>query len=124
MDLYSFIFFPTKIDYWLMSKTLNEIFAENSFSRNSKETIYKVSLGKTQEERKKSRAKIRRIRDRFIQDFLSAKGKEKESILANWKQFAEQIYKDTKVLCESNTGEETKDLINKFLVESAKMESK
>ena len=107
------------------SKTLSEILASApKNAKQTKETIYKISLGKTQEERKKARTKIRRIRDKFINAFLdSAKG-EREKLAKDWLAYASEIYKDTKIICESNTNEDTKDLINQFLVELAKVTNK
>lgn len=105
-----------------MAKSINEIFAiAPATAKATKETIYKISLGETQEMRKKNRTKIRRIRDRFIESFLNAKGAEKSKLAKDWIEYAKEVYKDTKVICESNTNEDTKDLINKFQIELAKV---
>lgn len=104
------------------TQSINAILAAApQVAKQSKETIYKVSLGNTQEDKKKARTKIRRTRDRFINQFLSAPAAERKALAAQWVTYATQLYKDIKVICDANTTEETKDMVNEFQVELAKV---
>lgn len=87
--------------------------------KGTTDNIYKVSLGKTKDEQKKNRQKIRSRRDGFISAFLEAKTKEeKQSRWNEWINFAKVIYKDTNKFFSSNASESSKDFFNEFIAAS------
>ena len=88
-------------------------------SKGVTENIYKVSLGKTKDEQKKNRQKIRSRRDGFISAFLEAKTKEeKQTAWDAWLNFAKDIYKDINKFYSSNASETSKDFFNEFVLAS------
>lgn len=87
--------------------------------KGTTDNIYKISLGKTKDEQKKNRQKIRSRRDGFISAFLEAKTKEeKQSRWNEWINFAKVIYKDTNKFFSGNASETSKDFFNEFIAAS------
>lgn len=116
----------------MKNEVLNEIFANvpNIAGKTREESIYCKEIYKDCElptERKKIRTQLRKNRDKFLTAFLvdTKKGqdlKALQNLSEMWFKYANQVYKDAKMICENNTNEETKKLCFNFVnaMETAK----
>lgn len=118
----------------MKNDVLNSIFANvPNTGKTREESIYKREIynGELPIERKKIRTQLRKNRDKFLTSFIqdTKKGTDKKALknLSDmWFKYANQVYKDAKMICENNTNEDTKKLCFDFVnaMESVKQTSK
>lgn len=95
----------------------NDVFVKNS---NGKTLIYKRELfaGLLDDDKKKLRRKLRKtLQNKFLATFLMIRKNETElKILSKiWIEYANKVYNNIEIVCESNTDLETQKLIKQFL---------
>lgn len=105
-----------------MKQELNEIFALTPKSKGAtgkEQSIYKkeIFVDMLPKECKSMRSKLRRNRDNFISASIECKGNKKEldALKANWKKYAESVYRNASNICEANSSEQTQKLCANFL---------
>ena len=96
----------------------NDVFVKNSNGKKS--SIYKRELfnGMLDDDKKKLRRKLRKtLQNKFLATFLTIRKNETElkKLSKIWKEYANKVYNNIEVVCESNTDIETQKLINQFL---------
>lgn len=96
----------------------NDVFVKNSNGKKS--SIYKRELfaGLLDDDKKKLRRKLRKtLQNKFLATFLTIRKNETElkKLSKIWFEYANQIYNNIDVVCESNTDIETQKLIKQFL---------
>ena len=105
----------------------NEVFVKNSNGKNS--SIYKRELfaGLLDDDKKKLRRKLRKtLQNKFLATFLTIRKNEVElkKLSKIWKEYANKVYNNIEVVCESNTDIETQKLIKQFLESMKNCEAK
>lgn len=95
----------------------NDVFVKNS---NGKSSIYKRELfnGMLDDDKKKLRRKLRKtLQNKFLATFLTIQKNEVElkKLSKIWSDYANKVYNNINVVCESNTDLETQKLIKQFL---------
>lgn len=105
----------------------NDVFVKNSNSKKS--SIYKRELfnGMLDDDKKKLRRKLRKtLQNKFLATFLTIRKNETElkKLSKIWKEYANKVYNNIEVVCESNTDIETQKLINQFLESMKNCEAK
>lgn len=105
----------------------NEVFVKNSNGKKS--SIYKRELfaGLLDDDKKKLRRKLRKtLQNKFLATFLTIRKNETElkKLSKIWKEYANKVYNNIEVVCESNTDIETQKLIKQFLESMKNCEAK
>lgn len=105
----------------------NDVFVKNSNGKKS--SIYKRELfnGMLDDDKKKLRRKLRKtLQNKFLATFLTIRKNETElkKLSKIWKEYANKIYNNIEVVCESNTDIETQKLIKQFLESMKNCEAK
>lgn len=96
----------------------NDVFVKNS--NRKKSSIYKRELfaGLLDDDKKKLRRKLRKtLQNKFLATFLTIRKNETElkKLSKIWVEYANKVYNNIDIVCESNTDLETQKLINQFL---------
>ena len=96
----------------------SDVFVKNSNGKNS--SIYKRELfvGLLDDDKKKLRRKLRKtLQNKFLATFLTIRKNETElkKLSKIWVEYANKVYNNIDVVCESNTDLETQKLIKQFL---------
>lgn len=96
----------------------NDVFVKNSNGKKS--SIYKRELfqGMLDDDKKKLRRKLRKtLQNKFLATFLTIRKNEVElkKLSKIWNDYANKVYNNINVVCESNTDLETQKLIKQFL---------
>lgn len=96
----------------------NEVFVKNSNGKKS--SIYKSELfaGLLDDDKKKLRRKLRKtLQNKFLATFLTIRKNETElkKLSKIWVEYANKVYNNIDIVCESNTDLETQKLIKQFL---------
>lgn len=105
----------------------NDVFVKNSNGKKS--SIYKRELfaGLLDNDKKKLRRKLRKtLQNKFLATFLTIRKNETElkKLSKIWKEYANKVYNNIEVVCESNTDIETQKLIKQFLESMKNCEAK
>lgn len=105
----------------------NDVFVKNSNGKKS--SIYKRELfnGMLDDDKKKLRRKLRKtLQNKFLATFLTIRKNETElkKLSKIWKEYANKVYNNIEVVCESNTDVETQKLIKQFLESMKDCEAK
>lgn len=105
----------------------NDVFVKNSNGKKS--SIYKGELfnGMLDDDKKKLRRKLRKtLQNKFLATFLTIRKNETElkKLSKIWKEYANKVYNNIEVVCESNTDIETQKLIKQFLESMKNCEAK
>lgn len=105
----------------------NDVFVKNSNGKKS--SIYKRELfnGMLDDDKKKLRRKLRKtLQNKFLATFLTIRKNETElkKLSKIWKEYANKVYNNIDIVCESNTDIETQKLINQFLESMKNCEAK
>lgn len=105
----------------------NDVFVKNSNGKKS--SIYKKELfnGMLDDDKKKLRRKLRKtLQNKFLATFLTIRKNEIElkKLSKIWKEYANKVYNNIEVVCESNTDIETQKLIKQFLESMKNCEAK
>lgn len=105
----------------------NDVFVKNSNGKKS--SIYKGELfaGLLDDDKKKLRRKLRKtLQNKFLATFLTIRKNETElkKLSKIWKEYANKVYNNIEVVCESNTDIETQKLIKQFLESMKNCEAK
>lgn len=105
----------------------NDVFVKNSNEKKS--SIYKRELfaGLLDDDKKKLRRKLRKtLQNKFLATFLTISKNETElkKLSKIWKEYANKVYNNIEVVCESNTDIETQKLIKQFLESMKNCEAK
>lgn len=95
----------------------SDVFVNNSGKRSS---IYKRELfaGLLDDDKKKLRRKLRKtLQNKFLATFLTIRKNETElkNLSKIWIEYANKVYNNIDIVCESNTDIETQKLIKQFL---------
>lgn len=104
-------------------KFIDELLTSDVFVKNSngkKSSIYKRELfvGLLDDDKKKLRRKLRKtLQNKFLATFLTIHKNETElkKLSKIWVEYANKVYNNIDVVCESNTDVETQKLIKQFL---------
>lgn len=104
-------------------KIIDELLTSDVFVKNSngkKSSIYKRELfvGMLDDDKKKLRRKLRKtLQNKFLSTFLTIRKNETElkKLSKIWIEYANKVYNNIDVVCESNTDVETQKLIKQFL---------
>lgn len=96
----------------------NDVFVKNSNGKKS--SIYKRELfnGMLDDDKKKLRRKLRKtLQNKFLATFLTIRKNETElkKLSKVWIEYANKVYNNIEIVCESNTDLETQKLIKQFL---------
>lgn len=96
----------------------SDVFVKNSNGKRS--SIYKKELfaGMLDDDKKKLRRKLRKtLQNKFLATFLTIRKNEIElkKLSKIWEEYANKVYNNIDVVCESNTDVETQKLIKQFL---------
>lgn len=96
----------------------NDVFVKNS--NRKKSSIYKRELfaGLLDDDKKKLRRKLRKtLQNKFLATFLTIRKNETElkKLSKIWVEYANKVYNNIEIVCESNTDLETQKLIKQFL---------
>ena len=96
----------------------NDVFVKNS--KGKKSSIYKRELfnGMLDDDKKKLRRKLRKtLQNKFLATFLTIRKNETElkKLSKIWIEYANKVYNNIEIVCESNTDLETQKLIKQFL---------
>lgn len=96
----------------------SEVFVNNSNGKKS--SIYKRELfvGLLDDDKKKLRRKLRKtFQNKFLATFLTIRKNETElkKLSKIWVEYANKVYNNIDIVCESNTDLETQKLIKQFL---------
>lgn len=96
----------------------NDVFVKNS--NRKKSSIYKGELfaGLLDDDKKKLRRKLRKtLQNKFLATFLTIRKNETElkKLSKIWIEYANKVYNNIEIVCESNTDLETQKLIKQFL---------
>lgn len=105
----------------------NDVFVKNSNGKKS--SIYKRELfaGLLDDDKKKLRRKLRKtLQNKFLATFLTIRKNETElkKLSKIWNEYANKVYNNIDVVCESNTDLETQKLIKQFLESMKNCEAK
>lgn len=92
----------------------------NKNSNGKKSSIYKRELfaGLLDDDKKKLRRKLRKtLQNKFLATFLTIRKNETElkKLSKIWVEYANKVYNNIDIVCESNTDIETQKLIKQFL---------
>lgn len=104
-------------------KIIDELLTSDVFVKNSngkKSSIYKRELfvGMLDDDKKKLRRRLRKtLQNKFLSTFLTIRKNETElkKLSKIWIEYANKVYNNIEVVCESNTDVETQKLIKQFL---------
>lgn len=96
----------------------SDVFVKNSNGKRS--SIYKRELfvGLLDDDKKKLRRKLRKtLQNKFLATFLTIRKNETElkKLSKIWVEYANKVYNNMDIVCESNTDIETQKLIKQFL---------
>lgn len=96
----------------------SDVFVKNSNGKKS--SIYKRELfvGLLDDDKKKLRRKLRKtLQNKFLATFLTIRKNETElkELSKIWVEYANKVYNNIDIVCESNTDLETQKLIKQFL---------
>ena len=102
---------------------IDELLTSDVFVKNSNEkksSIYKRELfvGLLDDDKKKLRRKLRKtLQNKFLATFLTIRKNETElkKLSKIWIEYANKVYNNIDIVCESNTDVETQKLIKQFL---------
>ena len=111
---------------------LDELLTNDVFVKNSnwkKSSIYKKELFAVllDDDKKKLRRKLRKtLQNKFLATFLTIRKNETElkKLSKIWVEYANKVYNNIDIVCESNTDLETQKLINQFLESMKKCAAK
>jgi hypothetical protein len=111
---------------------IDELLTSDVFVKNSngkKSSIYKRELfvGMLDDDKKKLRRKLRKtLQNKFLSTFLTIRKNETElkKLSKIWVEFANKVYNNIDIVCESNTDLETQKLIKQFLESMKNCEAK
>lgn len=111
---------------------IDELLTSDVFVKNSnrkKSSIYKRELfaGLLDDDKKKLRRKLRKtLQNKFLATFLTIRKNETElkKLSKIWVEYANKVYNNIDVVCESNTDVETQKLIKQFLESMKNCEAK
>lgn len=104
-------------------KFIDELLTSDVFVKNSngkKSSIYKRELfaGLLDDDKKKLRRKLRKtLQNKFLSTYLTIRKDETELLKLSkiWAEYANKVYNNIDVVCESNTDVEMQKLIKQFL---------
>lgn len=102
-------------------KFIDELLTSEVFVNNGKKSsIYKRELfaGLLDDDKKKLRRKLRKtLQNKFLATFLKIHKNETElkKLSKIWVEYANKVYNNIDIVCESNTDLETQKLIKQFL---------
>lgn len=113
-------------------KFIDELLTSDVFVKNSNEkksSIYKRELfvGLLDDDKKKLRRKLRKtLQNKFLATFLTIRKNETElkKLSKIWVEYANKVYNNIEIVCESNTDIETQKLIKQFLESMKNCEAK
>lgn len=113
-------------------KFIDELLTSDVFVKNSngkKSSIYKRELfvGLLDDDKKKLRRKLRKtLQNKFLATFLTIRKNEIElkKLSKIWVEYANKVYNNIEIVCESNTDIETQKLIKQFLESMKNCEAK
>lgn len=113
-------------------KFIDELLTSDVFVKNSngkKSSIYKKELfvGMLDDDKKKLRRKLRKtLQNKFLATFLTIRKNETElkKLSKIWIEYANKVYNNIDIVCESNTDLETQKLIKQFLESMKNCEAK
>lgn len=102
---------------------IDELLTSDVFVKNlngKKSSIYKRELfeGLLDDDKKKLRRKLRKtLQNKFLATFLTIRKNETElkKLSKIWIEYANKVYNNIDIVCESNTDIETQKLIKQFL---------
>lgn len=102
---------------------IDELLTSDVFVKNSngkKSSIYNRELfaGLLDDDKKKLRRKLRKtLQNKFLATFLTIRKNETElkKLSKIWIEYANKVYNNIDIVCESNTDIETQKLIKQFL---------
>lgn len=102
---------------------IDELLTSDVFVKNSngkKSSIYKRELfvGLLDDDKKKLRRKLRKtLQNKFLATFLTIRKNETElkKLSKIWIEYANKVYNNIDIVCESNTDVEMQKLIKQFL---------
>lgn len=100
---------------------LDELLTSEVFvNTGKKSSIYKKELfaGLLDDDKKKLRRKFRKtLQNKFLSTFLTIRKNETElkKLSKIWNEYANKVYNNIEIVCESNTDIETQKLIKQFL---------
>lgn len=105
----------------------SEVFVKNSNGKKS--SIYKRELfvGLLDDDKKKLRRKLRKtLQNKFLATFLTIRKNETElkKLSKIWVEYANKVYNNIDIVCESNTDLEMQKLIKQFLESMKNCEAK
>lgn len=111
---------------------IDELLTSDVFVKNSnvkKSSIYKRELfvGLLDDDKKKLRRKLRKtLQNKFLSTFLTIRKNETElkKLSKIWVEYANKVYNNIDIVCESNTDLETQKLIKQFLESMKNCEAK
>lgn len=111
---------------------IDELLTSDVFVKNSNEkksSIYKRELfaGLLDDDKKKLRRKLRKtLQNKFLATFLTIRKNETElkKLSKIWIEYANKVYNNIDIVCESNTDLETQKLIKQFLESMKNCEAK
>lgn len=111
---------------------IDELLTSDVFVKNSnvkKSSIYKRELfvGMLDDDKKKLRRKLRKtLQNKFLSTFLTIRKNETElkKLSKIWVEYANKVYNNIDIVCESNTDLETQKLIKQFLESMKNCEAK
>ena len=111
---------------------IDELLTSDVFVKNSngkKSSIYKSELfaGLLDDDKKKLRRKLRKtLQNKFLATFLTIRKNETElkKLSKIWIEYANKVYNNIEIVCESNTDLETQKLIKQFLESMKNCEAK
>lgn len=111
---------------------IDELLTSDVFVKNSngkKASIYKRELftGLLDDDKKKLRRKLRKtLQNKFLATFLTIRKNETElkKLSKIWIEYANKVYNNIEIICESNTDLETQKLIKQFLESMKNCEAK
>ena len=111
---------------------IDELLTSDVFVKNSngkKSSIYKRELfvGMLDDDKKKLRRKLRKtLQNKFLATFLTIRKNETElkKLSKIWIEYANKVYNNIDIVCESNTDLETQKLIKQFLESMKNCEAK
>lgn len=113
------------------TKFIDELLTSDVFvkSNGKKSSIYKAELfaGLLDDDKKKLRRKLRKtLQNKFLSTFLTIRKNETElkKLSKIWIEYANKVYNNIEVVCESNTDVETQKLIKQFLESMKNCEAK
>ena len=105
----------------------NDVFVKNSNGKKSSISKRELFAGLLDDDKKKLRRKLRKtLQNKFLATFLTIRKNETElkKLSKIWIEYANKVYNNIEIVCESNTDLETQKLIKQFLESMKNCEAK